>query len=201
MIKGKFGLSTAAMAVMAFAFAALRQSVPVLLITGFALLAEKDEWQNKQVLQALLLTVVYNLSDLAVDLVLGGVSVFFGWLKLYGVSGAINTVNSVVSYLIYIALIAACVLAILRNLRGRDAALPVISKMAGSDLTAAFMQKARTQTPPAQYAQPGTAAPMQAPPAQASPVKSSPPSKFCTSCGAPLSGDSAFCNECGAKIG
>ena len=59
MTKGKFGISTTAVAVIAFAFAALRQPVAVLLICGFALLAERDEWLNKQTLQSLLLTVTY----------------------------------------------------------------------------------------------------------------------------------------------
>lgn len=67
MTKGKFGLSLAAIAVIAFVFTALRQPQSVLLIAGFALLAEKDEWLNKQSMQALLLTVTYYLAALAAD--------------------------------------------------------------------------------------------------------------------------------------
>ena len=59
MAKGKFGLSLAAVAVIAFGFCALRQPQSVLLVAGFALLAEKDEWLNRQVVQALLLTIAY----------------------------------------------------------------------------------------------------------------------------------------------
>ena len=53
MTKGKFGLSLAAVAVIAFGFAALRQPQSVLLVVGFALLAERDEWLNRQAMQAL----------------------------------------------------------------------------------------------------------------------------------------------------
>jgi hypothetical protein len=41
MTKGKFGLSPAAVAVIAFVFSALRQPQSVLLVAGFALLAER----------------------------------------------------------------------------------------------------------------------------------------------------------------
>ena len=67
MTKGKFGLSLSAIAVIAFAFAALRQPTVVLLICGFALLAEKDEWLNKQTMQALLATIIYYLVILVTD--------------------------------------------------------------------------------------------------------------------------------------
>ena len=53
MTKGKFGISTTAVAVIAFAFAALRQPVALLLICVIALLAERDEWLNTQTLQSL----------------------------------------------------------------------------------------------------------------------------------------------------
>ena len=61
MTKGKFGISTTAVAVIAFAFvaAAARSRAADL---RFALLAERDEWLNKQTLQSLLLTVTYYLT-------------------------------------------------------------------------------------------------------------------------------------------
>ena len=62
MKKGRFGVSLTAIAAIAFLFTALRQPQSVLLVAGFALLAEKDEWLNRQVLQALLLTIAYYLA-------------------------------------------------------------------------------------------------------------------------------------------
>lgn len=205
MTKGKFGLSLSAIAVIAFAFAALRQPTAVLLICGFALLAEKDEWLNKQTMQALLLTVTYYLTALVADWVFGGLARFFRWVEVYKAHSAMNTVNSVIGDVIYIAFIALCVLAVLRVLRGRDAGLPFLSKMAGGDLTAAFTQKAKTQAAPAGYAPTQAAAPAYAPPVQPPAPEQTPPAKaaaaatFCSACGASLSGDSAFCTECGAK--
>jgi len=85
MSKGKFGLSLAAVAVIAFGFSALRQPQSVLLVAGFALLAEKDEWLNKQAMQALLLTIVYYVAELVNDWIFGGLARFFEWVELYDV--------------------------------------------------------------------------------------------------------------------
>ena len=83
MTKGKFGLSPTAVAVIAFGFCALRQPQSVLLVAGFALLAEKDEWLNRQALQALLLAIAYYLAELVTGWICGGLAWLFGWVSLY----------------------------------------------------------------------------------------------------------------------
>lgn len=141
MTKGKFGLSLVAVAVIAFAFAVLRQPMLVLLVCGFALLAEKDEWLNRQAIQALFLTIAYYLVDLVLDWIFGGLARFFGWVKLYGVVSAMSTVGSILNDILYLALIVFSVIAILRVVRGKDADLPFISKMAGGDFSAVTKSK------------------------------------------------------------
>jgi len=212
MTKGKFGLSLAAIAVIAFGFAALRQPTSVLLVCGFALLAEKDEWLNKQAMQALLLTIAYYLAELVMGWIFGGLARFFGWVKLYSAVSAMGTAGSFVSDVLYLALIVFSVLAVVRVLRGKDAGLPVIAKMAGGDFAAARGPKAGAAAAPAQTVPPVQAAPYQtqyAPPAQPSaPIQMSPAAaqaapapaaRLCPACAAPLHEDSRFCTECGAK--
>ena len=97
MTKGKFGLSLAAVAVISFGFVALRQPQCVLLIAGFALLAEKDEWLNRQVMQAILLTVAYYLVDLVIGWIFVGIARLFSWSRLYGAAGAMSSVDAVLS--------------------------------------------------------------------------------------------------------
>lgn len=121
MAKGKFGLSLAAVAVIAFGFSALRQPQSVLLVAGFALLAKKDEWLNRQAVQALLLTIAYYLVDFVTDWILGGFVRFFGWVKLYDAASAMSTVDSFVDDALYLTLIVLSVLAVLRVLNGKDA--------------------------------------------------------------------------------
>ncbi|MDD2956254.1 MAG: hypothetical protein PHD67_08055 [Oscillospiraceae bacterium] len=212
MTKGKFGLSLAAVAVIAFGFAALRQPQSVLLVAGFALLAEKDEWLNRQAMQALLLTITYYLAELATGWVFGGLARFFGWVKLYGAAGAMSTVNSFVDDVLYLALIAFSVLAVVRVLRGKDAGLPWLSKLAGGDFAAAIKPKTRTAAESTQTAPPVQAAPAGAQYAPSAQPQASfqtlsavtqdapaPAVRLCPACSAPLHEDSRFCTECGAK--
>ncbi len=212
MTKGKFGLSLAAVAVIAFGFAALRQPQSVLLVVGFALLAEKDEWLNRQAMQALLLTIAYYLAELVTGWIFGGLARLFGLVNLYGAVSAMGTAGSFVGDVLYLALIVFSVLAVLRVLRGKDAGLPFIAKMADGGIVAALKPKTRTAEASAQTAPPVQAAPAGAqyvPPAQPSaPIQTPPvaaqaaptPSvRLCPACAAPLHEDSRFCTECGAK--
>ena len=169
MKKGKFALSLAAIAVIAFAFVVLRQPLAVLLICGFALLAEKDEWLNRQTIQALLLMIVYYLADLVMGWIFGGLATFFGWVKLFKVASVMATIGSVVGTLLYLALVVFSVIAIIKLLGGKDAGLPVISKIASGD----FVIKAKTV--PAPPVQPQYAAPPQPAPAPVQPQYAAPP--------------------------
>ena len=212
MTKGKFGLSLAAIAVIAFGFSALRQPQSVLLVAGFALLAEKDKWLNKQAMQALLLTIAYYLAELVTGWVFSGLVRLFGLVNLYGAAGAMSAVDSFVGDALYLALIVFSVLAVLRVLRGKDAGLPFLSKMIDGDIAAAIKSKTRTATASAQTAPTVQTAPIQtqyAPPAQPPASFQTPPAvtsdapapavRLCPACSAPLHEDSRFCTECGAK--
>lgn len=184
MKKGNFGLPLAAVAAIAFAFAALAQPLAVLLICGFALLAERDGWLNKQTLQALLLTMTYYLTILVTGWVFGGMARFFNWVKAYQAGRVMSTADSVVGNILYVAFIALCVYAILRVLRGKDAGLPFLSQMAEGGFTAQGKAPGKAPASPAQQAQPQQTVPSAA---------------FCSSCGASLGDDAAFCSECGTK--
>lgn len=212
MTKGKFGLSLAAVAVIAFGFTALRQPQSVLLVVGFALLAEKDEWLNRQAMQALLLTIAYYLAELVTGWVFGGLARLFGLVNLYGAASAMSTVDSFVGDVLYLALIVFSVLSVLRVLRGRDAGLPWLSKLAGGDFAAAIKPKPRTAAASVQTAPPAPSAPVEAqyaPPAQPPASSQTPPAvtsdapapavRLCPACSALLHEDSRFCTECGAK--
>ncbi|NMA79171.1 MAG: hypothetical protein GX967_00840 [Clostridiales bacterium] len=60
MEKGKSGITLTFIAAIAFLFAATGSTLALVLLTGFALLYEKNEWLTKQVLQALLVTIAVS---------------------------------------------------------------------------------------------------------------------------------------------
>lgn len=136
MNKGKFGISPAAIAVLAFCFCILRQPTAILLVCGFALAAEKDKWLNRQVLQALILSVEYSLADLVLDWIFGGLSRFFSWVELYRAASAISQTGSVISSILYIAFVVLAALAILQVMKGNEAAVPIVPKAAIDGLSA-----------------------------------------------------------------
>ena len=202
MKKGKFGLSPAAIAVIAFIFVLLRQPIAVLLICGFALLAEKDEWLNRQTIQALLLMIAYYVADLIQGWIFGGLATFFGWVKLFKVASVMATISSIVGTILYLALAVFSVIAIIKLLGGKDAGLPLISQIASGD----FVIKEKRRPAPApvqpQYAAP---APPPAPVVEEAPAPvpaaPAPSTSFCANCGAPMHEGAVFCAECGTKVG
>lgn len=97
-------------------------------------------------------------------------------MKLYDAANAMSTVGSFVGNVLYLALIVFTVLAVLRVLRGKDAELPFLSKMADGDIAAALKSRTRAAEASAQTPPPVQAVPTQtqyAPPAQ-------PPASFQT---------------------
>ena len=218
MSKGKFGINNTAIAVIAFVFAALGNPLAVLLITGFALLAERDEWLNHQTVQALLLNLVYTVINLVFGWVFGWIVWFFAEVEAFKVAKFFSDAEGYVRDALYVALIALCAFAVLRVMKGKEVKFPLISKMAGGNIADALIKTARpapqnappytpsqavpippvptAQTQP-QYAPPQETptAPPPAPMAQAT----APQVKYCLQCGASLSADAAFCRNCGER--
>ena len=171
MEKGKFGIGVNVIAVIAFAFVVLRQPQSVLLVAGFALLVEKNEWLNKQVMQSLFLTITYYLSALFSDWIIGGLARLFGAMNLYETSAVMLKINSFIAGTLFFVLIVFSIIAILRVFKGQDAGLPCFSKIMN---TTAPTPQPKMETIPKKIA--------------------------CPNCSAALDEDAMFCMECGTKI-
>lgn len=135
MIKnGKFSLSLAAIAVVAFAFALLEEVAALILVLVFSLLAEKDDWLNLQVFQALLLALAYQMLALLRTWIYSGLTSFISWLDIYRGFRVIDRMDSLIWGLLYIAFIVFVILAMVRLIRGQDADLPFFARLAGTGL-------------------------------------------------------------------
>ena len=123
MEKSKLGIRLWVYAALAFVLAALGQTLLCGLLCGLAVVAEKNRWLNRQMIQAFALI----LASAAISTVLGLLnpinSIPFVGLVF---SKIVSTVNSLIDLLV----IVLAVVGILSVARGKDAGIPVLSGMA-----------------------------------------------------------------------
>ena len=198
MEKGKLGIRLSVYAVLAFILAAFGLYLGIIGLLAVVLIAEKDEWAGRQVLQALMLCLLPSMVS-AVFGVLGFMN-WFGWgsygSAVYAISSIWSRFNSVINWLVNIAVYVFALIGILNVSKGKEAGIPVFSSFAnwayGKIVVKAqpVYQQPVYQQPVAPQAPVQAAAPTPQAPAQAANAD------VCANCGAPLNGG-AFCTKCG----
>ncbi len=170
MTKGKIGIALPIIAALVFVFAILNQPLAILLIVGFAVIAEKDEWLNRQVIQGLLLNVAYIIARLAFNIFFGFFDHILTNFEAYEAASTFGDIHNVISDLLYVALLVFAIISIIKVVAGKEANIPVLSKIAEGGFKALEVKKA------------------------------APVDRFCANCGTKLEEGSAFCPECGTKV-
>lgn len=218
MTLGKFGLSLAAVAVLAFILGFFGFLEVLVLIVAFALILEKDPWLTRQTLQALFLRLAYSVALTVVGWVFTAFNALFGLFDAFKVMSVFGQIQSVINFLLYIGLFIFSLIAVLKLARGEDAALPLVGSLA--DATMGLIKKktvpspapapapvsyatAPTPVPPAASAAPTpvTYAAAPTPVAPAAPAVSAPApapaasAVWTCSCGRENNGN--FCMSCG----
>lgn len=147
MRKGKLGISLVFYAVLAFVLAFLRQTTLCFLVLGLVLVAERDEWTSRQVMQATFLSLLGSI----VSAVLGIFDVLER-IPLAGVffSGVFGFIDSIVSLIILIFVIIALV----KVAKGQDANLPLLSSLANRAFGIVTQKVYTTAAPASQPQQP-----------------------------------------------
>lgn len=123
MQKGKLGIRLCFYTVLGFILAAIGASTLLFLLAGVVLLVEKDEWANRQIIQAVFLcliesvvsNILYEVGKFFTGSILGNV-----WYK----------VDSGVMIVVSIIVFAFCIVGILKNLKGEDAEIPLANSFA-----------------------------------------------------------------------
>lgn len=130
MQKGKFGVSLSFYAVLAFVLAILDQTLLCGLLLAFVIAAEKNEWVDRQVMQAFFLNIFYT----AFTTVFGSVT----WYRTYsydlssyfsGMSAWSIICNVIVSIVAILVLVFA-IIAIVNVSKGKEANIPGLSTLA-----------------------------------------------------------------------
>ena len=143
MQKGKFGVCLWFYAVLAFVLAFLGQTLLCGLLLGFVILAEKNEWLSKQVMQAFFLTLASSLVGSVLDIL--------------NVFRSIPFVGNGITGLVSLIILVFCIIAITKVVKEQDAGLPLVSKLANRAF-GLLEQKVYTQAAPAQPVQPAAPA-------------------------------------------
>lgn len=146
MTKGKYGVALSFYAVLAFVLAILDQTLLCALLLGFVIIAEKDEWLTKQVMQAFFLTLFMSV----VNSVLTAINIFHRIPIVGDVFGAIlDVIGGAIGLLVLIF----AIIGIVKVIKGQNAGIPVFSGWASKAL-GYIEQKAYTQMPPQAPQQP-----------------------------------------------
>lgn len=220
MTKGKHGIVLPAIAVAAYALAILDLTTAFLVVVAFAVIAEKDEWLTRQVLQAFIAWGFVKAAAAVINLVFG---FFAGLIALpylgagYGYSlanllsgnvagtGAAAAIMSVAAFIngcLWIALALFLIFAGIRVLKGKEADMPLFAGFAERAM-GTYKPKPKPQYPQPpvpyqQYPQPPAQAAQPIPPAPpAPPAPAAKTGWVCPTCGSTNSG--AFCAHCGKQ--
>jgi uncharacterized membrane protein len=185
MKKGKFGIGLPAFAVLAFLLAVFNQTLAGLVLLGFVILEEKDEWLTKQCMQALIL----GLMEPFVSAVLNGFNIFRSVPVLKVIPG---TVNGFIEKIVTIICLIWAFIALSKVKKGEDAGVPIAHKFA--DWAYGFVN-AYAPAKPVQ----GTPVQQNMPQGSASAPQDNAVVR-CPKCGTVVPNGADFCPNCGTKV-
>jgi len=144
MSKGKHGITLPAIAVIAFILSFFGLTEILVLVTGYALIVESDNWLTKQTLQALYL----RFTVMAISILLTGcfsfIINFFNSIDANVVAKVFSTIQSLCFGVLNIVTFALCVYAIAKVIKNNDAKLPIFSQLADKSL-GVFQSKKETK--------------------------------------------------------
>ena len=148
MSKGKYGIYLWFYAAVAFILAFLGQTLLCGILLGFVIVAEKNEWLSKQVIQAFFLSlfsaaVSGNLIHYSAPSSLNS-EVLYHIYRFFYIGT--NVIESLVSILVLVLVI----IALTKVTKGKDAGIPLLNKLADR----AFNVVEKKVYPPQQYQQP-----------------------------------------------
>ncbi len=127
MEKGKYGIRLSFYAVLAFVFALLGYTTPLFLLAGVVIIAEKNEWASRQVIQAICLALFDRLADSVIDLLFD----MFHFVHMIPFIGTFwGTFSSLAENIISLAILIFGIIGLIRVSKGNEAKIPLADKFA-----------------------------------------------------------------------
>ena len=157
MVRGKFGITLGAVAVIAFTLAFFGFTEVLVLVVGFALIAERSNWLSKQTLQALYLRLSLSIVTIVLGWIFIGISRFFHFIYAYNAEGLMTSIDNVIVGILNILMLVVCIIAVVRVLQDKDANLPLFGSLADKSL--GLFRKKATPPPPNYQSGPSYAPP------------------------------------------
>ena len=132
MEKTKLGISVGLLGVIVFAAALFGGYFPLLLVAGYILLREENEWLRKSAVQAVVTSIAFSFLIYAVGLIPDALDWFVSLINIFGTSfyfsvinGIINAVTSALSIIREILFL----LMILKAFKQESIQIPVVDKI------------------------------------------------------------------------
>ncbi len=123
MQKGKYGICLWFYAAIAFILAILGQTLLCGLLLGFVIIAERDEWLSRQVIQAFCLCFFSAL----VNTVLG---IFDPLERIPLIGSVFSVILGIISGVISLLILIFAIIALVNVCRGKEAGVPLAKKFA-----------------------------------------------------------------------
>ncbi len=123
MEKGNLGIRLGFYGVAAFVLAYLGYSTGLFLLAGVVLVAEKNEWATRQVIQAFCLYIASGIVSSVVYLF-----DFIGYIPYLG--SVWNVLTQIISTALDVAVLVFAIIGVLKNMKGEDANIPLASNLA-----------------------------------------------------------------------
>ena len=169
----------------------------VLLVLGFAILCEKDQWLTKQTLHAGYLLIGYQLITWAISAVFGNLNKLLDLTDSnYSVISGLTGTWAFLNWAVGVWFFVYCLLALIQLISGKEIVLPGITGLVCKTMGIVPVPVYPTQAPPTPQAPMPPHAQTQAH-APVPPVPQPVESWVCPVCGQQC--NSAFCSQCGTK--
>lgn len=98
-MKTKLGISVAMMAAAAYLIGFFSGNVALLLIVGYVLLCETDEWLKKSVVKALVIGLAFSLVSAVIGFIPNAISIVDDLLNIFGGSFSIGFISRIISFI------------------------------------------------------------------------------------------------------